>query len=101
MNFKPIDEMSLRHLFSSEYGKNILGMSYIGPVLDQIGKIDPSPDALVLDMRKSPYQVKRCEFKFCPSSLTEFSHNGKYCNNVVHLFASYKRIATKRSFGAK
>ncbi|WP_396440415.1 hypothetical protein [Limnohabitans sp.] len=78
MNFKPIDEMSLRHLFSSEYGKSILGMSYIGPVLDQIGKIDPSPDALVLDMRKSPYQVKRCEFKFCPSNLTEFSHNGKF-----------------------
>lgn len=78
MNFKPIDEMSLRQLFSTEYGKNILGMSYIGPVLDQLGKIDPSPDALILDMRKNPYQVKRCEFKFRPSSVTEFSHNGKF-----------------------
>ena len=78
MNFKPIDEMSLRQLFSTEYAKNILGMSYIGPVLDQNGKIDPSPDALILDMRRNPYQVKRCEFKFCPSSVSEFSHNGKF-----------------------
>lgn len=78
MNFKPIDEMSLRQLFSTEYAKNILGMSYIGPVLDQLGKIDPSPDALILDMRKSPYSVKRCEFKFSPFSKGDFSHNGKF-----------------------
>lgn len=78
MNFKPIDEMSLRQLFSTEFGKELLGMSYIGPALDQNGKIDPSPDALVLDMRESPYQVKRCEFKFSPRSKDDFSHNGKF-----------------------
>ena len=78
MNFKPIDEMSLRQLFSTEFGKGLLGLSYIGPVLDQNGKIDPSPDCLILDMRKSPYQVKRCEFKFSPRSKDDFSHNGKF-----------------------
>jgi hypothetical protein len=78
MNFKPVDEMSLRQLFSTEFGRELLGMSYIGPVLDQNGKIDPSPDCLVLDMRKSPYKVKRCEFKFSPRSKEDFSHNGKF-----------------------
>jgi hypothetical protein len=78
MNFKPIDEMSLRHLFSSDAAKRTLGLAYIGPVLDQTGQIDPSPDALILDMRKSPYRVRRCEFKFAPTSKDDFSHNGKF-----------------------
>lgn len=79
MNFKPIDEMSLRQLFSSEFSKELLKMSYIGPVLNQnTGKIDDSPDCLILDMRKSPYQIKRCEFKFIPSNKNDFSHNGKF-----------------------
>lgn len=78
MNFKPIDEMSLRHLFSTDFGKEILRLSYVGPVLDQAGKIDSSPDALILDMRKSPYQLRRCEFKFSPQNKDEFSHNGKF-----------------------
>ena len=50
MNFRPIDEMSLRHLFSSQLAKEILNLAYIGPVLDQLGKVDTSPDALILDM---------------------------------------------------
>ena len=57
MNFKPVDEMSLRQLFSTEYAKEILKFSYIGPALNPTGGIDPSPDALVLDMRKNPYKV--------------------------------------------
>jgi len=83
MNFKPIDEMSLRQLFSTEYAKDILGLTYIGPVLDQLGKVDPSPDALILDIRKSPYRVKRCEFKFSPRGKEDFSHNGKFDIAVV------------------
>jgi hypothetical protein len=79
MHFKPIDEMSLRQLFSSELGKDLLKMSYIGPVLNEsTGNIDDSPDALILDMRKSPYQTKRCEFKFIPKNKNEFAHNGKF-----------------------
>ena len=94
MNFKPIDEMSLRHLFSSEYVKKIVQMAYVGPVLGRDGKIDPSPDALVLDMRKSPYSIKRCEFKFMPSNKIEFIDNGKFDVAVVW---SIKSPATKES----
>jgi len=83
MNFKPIDEMSLRQLFSSEYAKEILKFSYIGPVLNPTGGIDPSPDALVLDMRKSPYKPLRCEFKYIPQSKDDFGHNGKFDIAIV------------------
>ena len=75
MNFKPRDEMSLRQLFSTEYAKQILNLSYLGPILGPDGKIDPSPDALILDMRKTPYKTLRCEFKFSPKSKDEFSKN--------------------------
>lgn len=83
MNFKPVDEMSLRQLFSTEYAKEILGFSYIGPVLNPTGGIDPSPDALVLDMRKNPYKVMRCEFKYIPQSKDDFAHNGKFDIAIV------------------
>lgn len=83
MNFRPIDEMSLRHLFSTQFAKEILNLAYIGPVLDQLGRVDTSPDALVLDMRKSPYKVLRCEFKFIPNSKEDFSHNGKFDVAVI------------------
>lgn len=83
MNFRPIDEMSLRHLFSTQLAKEILNLAYIGPVLDQLGKVDTSPDALILDMRKSPYKVLRCEFKFIPNSKEDFSHNGKFDVAVI------------------
>ncbi len=78
MFFKPVDEMSLRQLFSSDYAKSQLRLSYIGPVITPTGAIDTSPDALILDMRKSPYQTKRCEFKFIPTSKNDFSHNGQF-----------------------
>ena len=79
MNFKPIDEMSLRQLFSTDFSKELLRLSYIGPVLNKnTGKIDDSPDALILDMRKSPHQIKRCEFKYAPKSKGDFSHNGNF-----------------------
>jgi hypothetical protein len=78
MFFKPVDEMSLRQLFSTDYAKSQLLLSYIGPVITPTGAIDTSPDALILDMRKSPYQTKRCEFKFIPASKNDFSHNGQF-----------------------
>jgi hypothetical protein len=31
MKFQPVDEMSLRHLFSSELGEKALNLSYLGP----------------------------------------------------------------------
>ena len=78
MIFKPIDEMSLRHLFSTEYASNRLKLEYIGPVLNNAGKIVDNPDAIVLDKRKEPYKFKRCEFKFSPSSCEDFSHNNYF-----------------------
>ena len=78
MFFKPVDEMSLRQLFSTDYAKSQLLLSYIGPVITPAGSIDTSPDALILDMRKSPYQTKRCEFKFIPTNKIDFSHNGQF-----------------------
>ena len=80
--------MSLRHLFSTQLAKEILNLSYIGPVLDQLGKVDTSPDALILDMRKSPYRVLRCEFKFVPNSKEDFSHNGKFDVAVIWAYGN-------------
>jgi len=78
MNFKPIDEMSVRHLFSSNYAQEELRLSYIGPVLNSSGKIETSPDCMIMDMRSHPFRSLRCEFKFVPSGKEDFSHNGKF-----------------------
>lgn len=78
MIFKPIDEMSLRHLFSTDYAQSLLGLSYLGPVIDKLGNVQTSPDCMVLDMRRNPFEAKRCEFKFKPSSKKDFSQNGKF-----------------------
>lgn len=91
MNFRPIDEMSLRHLFSTQLATEMLNLSYVGPVLDQLGKVDTSPDALVLDMRKSPYRILRCEFKFIPNSKEDFSHNGKFDIAVIWAYGNISK----------
>jgi len=83
MNFQPIDEMSLRHLFSKEIGAKALQMRYLGPVLNNEGKIDSSPDSLILDLRSTPFKIRRGEFKFIPSSYQDFSHNGQFDVAVV------------------
>ena len=85
MYFQPIDEMSLRHLFSSRYAEDILKMSYLGPVLNSSGTPETSPDCLILDKRekqkrkeKSKWRIWRCEFKYVPSGKEDFSNNGKF-----------------------
>ena len=83
MRHKPIDEMSLRHLFATNYATNFLNIEYWGPVINKIGKIESSPDCLVLDKRKTPYTLKRCEFKFKPESIKDFSDNGSFEIAVV------------------
>jgi hypothetical protein len=75
--------MSLRHLFSTDYAKSQLRLAYLGPVINGTGQIETSPDALILDMRRSPHRVKRCEFKFAPTGPSEFSHNGKFDMAVI------------------
>ena len=75
---KPTDEMSLRHLFSTNYANNILRIEYWGPVVNSLGQIEPSPDCLVLDKRQDTYQLKRCEFKYIPGSVNDFAHNGYF-----------------------
>ena len=87
--------MSLRQLFSTQFAKELLGLSYIGPVLDQMGKVDTSPDALILDMRKSPYKVLRCEFKFMPNSKEDFSHNGKFDVAVIWAYGNISKDKLK------
>lgn len=86
MFFKPIDEMSLRQLFSTDYAKNILKIAYLGPVINASGRVEPSPDALVLDMRSIPYVVKRCEFKFSPLGINDFAHNGNFDIAIIWSF---------------
>jgi hypothetical protein len=76
--FKPIDENSLRHLFSTKYAQELLHLSYLGPVLNCSGQAESSPDGMILDMRKHPFRSWRCEFKFIPQDKGEFSHNGKF-----------------------
>jgi hypothetical protein len=81
--FRPIDEMSLRHLFSSSYAQEALRLSYLGPVLSPTGTIESSPDCLVLDRRKRPFRPLRCEFKFIPLGKDDFAHNGQFDIAVV------------------
>jgi len=78
MNFMPIDEASLRHLFSSAYACEVLHLSYLGPVLNPAGAIESSPDCMILDMRAHPFKPLRCEFKYVPSSKDDFAHNGRF-----------------------
>lgn len=78
MKFRPIDEMSLRHLFSTAYAQEVLRLSYIGPVVNSSDVIETSPDCMILDMRSHPFRSLRCEFKFIPSSKSDFAHNGKF-----------------------
>lgn len=83
MYFRPLDEMSLRQLFSTDYAKSQLRLAYLGPVINDAGIIETSPDALVLDMRNSPHRVKRCEFKYVPTGPSDFAHNGKFDLAVI------------------
>jgi len=78
MKFKPIDEMSLRHLFSTAYAQEVLQLSYIGPVLNSAGAIESSPDCIILDMRSHPFKPLRCEFKYIPLGKEDFAHNGSF-----------------------
>ena len=78
MYFKPIDEMSLRHLFSTDFAKSQLKLAYVNPVINSSGGTESSPDSLVVDMRGSPYKIKRCEFKLAPENSSIFSHNGNF-----------------------
>jgi len=82
--FRPSDENSLRHLFSSRYAEEILGLAYLGPVLNPAGAIESSPDCLIIDRRKSPFRPLRCEFKFIPAAGKEdFAHNGMFDIAIV------------------
>ncbi|MCX5905283.1 MAG: hypothetical protein NTV89_17840 [Proteobacteria bacterium] len=78
MNFKPIDETSLRHLFSTAYAQEVLQLSYFGPVLSSAGYIESSPDCIILDMRAHPFKPLRCEFKYIPQGKDDFAHNGSF-----------------------
>jgi hypothetical protein len=78
MKFKPIDEMSLRHLFSTAYAQEVLHFSYIGPVLNSAEVIESSPDCMVLDMRSHPFRPLRCEFKYIPKGKEDFERNGNF-----------------------
>lgn len=83
MYFQPIDEMALRHLFSSKYGEDVLRMVYLGPVLTSSGKIADSPDCLILDRSEERWERLRCEFKHHPSSKKDFVDNGQFDIAVV------------------
>lgn len=76
--FKPIDEMSLRHLFTSDLGESILKMVYIGPVLNPGGSIESSPDSMILDMRNDSWKIRKCEFKYSPNGKADFKNNGNF-----------------------
>ena len=52
MYFKPMDEASLRHLFSSSLCSELLKLHYLGPVLNQSNNIETSPDGIIVDKGK-------------------------------------------------
>lgn len=78
MIFKPIDEISLEHLTSTEFFVSVLNIEYYGRVINDAGQIETSPDCLILDKRHQPYSLKRCEFKYIPPNATAFAHNGDF-----------------------
>jgi hypothetical protein len=78
MKFKPIDELSLRHLFSTAYSQEALQLSYMGPVINSVGYIESSPDCIIMDMRSHPFRPLRCEFKYIPQGKEDFAHNGSF-----------------------
>jgi hypothetical protein len=83
MHFRPRDEISLRHLFSSQYCEELLHMSYIGPVLSPSGNILTSPDCIILDRRVSPFKTLRCEFKYLAAGKKNFEENGQFDIAIV------------------
>lgn len=83
MLFKPCDEMSLRHLFSSSLGESTLNMSYLGPALNVSNNIDTSPDCIILDKREIQWKVLRGEFKYSPQSSVDFINNGTFDIAIV------------------
>lgn len=83
MKYKPIDEMSLRHLFSTAFAEEILKLSYLGPVLNPSGSIETSPDCNIFDKRNSPFRIRRCEFKYIASGIRDFKHNGSFDIAIV------------------
>ena len=95
MKFKPIDETSLRHLFSTAYAQEELRLSYIGPVLNSAGYIESSPDCIILDMRSHPFKPLRCEFKFIPQGKEDFAHNGNF---DIAIFWSLPTGRSKQQF---
>lgn len=78
MHFQPIDENSLRHLFSSSYAEDILKMSYLGPAINESGEIETSPDCLILDKREEQWRTRRCEFKYTAYGKGDFTQNGNF-----------------------
>jgi len=83
MHFQPIDENSLRHLFSSSYAEDILKMSYLGPVVNESGEIEMSPDCLILDKREKQWRTRRCEFKYTAHGKGDFAQNGNFDIAIV------------------
>jgi hypothetical protein len=83
MRYQPIDEFSLRHLFSSEEAEKILKLQYVGPVLSSDRKMESSPDCLIVDRRKKNLRIVRAEFKYVPNAKEEFARNGKFDIAIV------------------
>ncbi len=98
MNFKPVDEMSLRHLFSTTYADELLRLSYIGPVLNSAGQIESSPDCIILDKRRRPFRPLRCEFKYMPAGKEDFSGNGKFDIAVIWSIGSLPKGQSRQRF---
>jgi len=83
MYFKPVDEQSTRHLFSSPVGVSIFKLAYVGPVISPSGRTESSPDALYQDQRVSTPVVKRVEFKYTATKADDFEKNGRFDIAVV------------------
>lgn len=83
MYFQPVDEMALRHLFSSPLGEDTLRMSYIGPVLNPSGRAQESPECLIQDKRGERWRKLKCEFKYEPVNKQDFAQNGQFDMAIV------------------
>jgi len=84
MRYQPINESSLRHLFSSKEAEDRLRLRYVGPVLGADGKrIESSPDCYIIDARARNPRFLRAEFKFAPTSKADFVDNGRFDVAIV------------------
>jgi len=84
--FKPINENALEHLVSHPLSQKILGLRYIGSVIDENNKWLPSPDCFMADEHDNNKLLK-VEFKKAPLTHEIFEENCEFDVAIIWTLA--------------